>query len=247
MKIMTLNLMTDSLDLLEKVPFSTRSKAILKMIHQYDPDLIGVQELTENMFSYLQQLQKDYVFFGDSRHSMYNNEYTSILYKKDKFEQIDGSTSWLSPHPDKPGSRFLLSQFPRIVTQAHLKEKETGKILTFANTHLDANLPYMRTRQAKVLLSLLPEEHVILTGDFNTVSDSPALQILQKRLKDAVSDDMGSTLCGRFGSLSHRYHPIDHIFYTNDILVSETQKIKDTYDGVMPSDHYPVIMYACIL
>lgn len=249
--ILTLNMMTDTLIPHGGLKFSRRGPAIAEMIQQLHPDLIGVQELTRTMYPYMQDIFKEYGIFGDSRHSMTNDEYSSILYRKDKFELIGGSTLWLSQTPEKPGSKLLRSVCPRIVTFGYLKDKETDDFFTFANTHLDYGLASVRNQQAEILAKILMERQkgsfLFVTGDFNTTSESDALHIFQKvHLTDVVKNDLGSTLRGPLGSIRQHHHPIDHIYISRGLSVMNVKKIRSRYQGVFPTDHYPVIAYIAL-
>lgn len=246
--VMSLNLLSDHMPSFLYTPFDQRITAIDRMIQMYDPDIIGVQELTKTMFPCLKEIFKTYNVFGDARHSLVNNEYCSILYKKDKFELLGGKTLWLSNTPEIQSSKFKKSQFPRIVTYIYLKDKETDHIFTCFNTHLDANLSSVRALQAEVLSSIILEKEkgdfTILSGDMNSTSREDALSILHKTgMKDLVSDTLGSTLRGRIGSMRMHQLPIDHVFVTRNIMASNIKKITDSYEGIFPSDHYPVIAY----
>mgnify|MGYP000860853146 CR=1 FL=1 len=246
--IMTLNLMTDHLILNGNVSFVKRASAITAMIKELHPDLIGVQELTRTMFPYLQEVFADYGIFGDSRHSLINDEYSSILYRRDRFDLIGGDTKWLSHTPDIQGSKVLRSVYPRIVTFGYLRDNEDQDIFTFANTHWDFALPAARNEQAEILAKILIERQkgscTFVTGDFNTVIASDALHLFGKaHLKDTVSDELGSTLRGYFGSQSHQQHPIDHIYVSFDASILNVRKITMKYHHIYPSDHYPVIAY----
>lgn len=246
--VMSLNLLTDSAPKWIYPSFSHRSKAIHQMIHTYDPDIIGLQELTKNMFPHFKESFQTYGIFGDSRHSLIGDEYCSILYKKDQFELLGGKTLWLSSTPEIQSSKFKKSQFPRIVTYAYLKDKRNDHIFTVFNTHLDANLRSVRSLQAEVLSSIILEKEkgdfTILTGDFNSTSREDALSILAKTsMKDLVSDTIGSTLRGQIGSMRMHQLPIDHIFVTRNIMASNVKKITESDAGVHPTDHYPVIAY----
>ena len=84
-KIMSLNLLTSGARLPGNPPFSIRIHAIQSMLQEYDPDIIGVQELTAGMFPYMSNILERYEIFGDSRHSLVSNEYSSILFKKDRY------------------------------------------------------------------------------------------------------------------------------------------------------------------
>ena len=89
-KIMSLNLLTSGANIPGNPPFNIRIKAISSMLEEYAPDIIGVQELTDSMFPYLKDILNKYEIFGESRHSLLSDEYSSILFNKDKYELIEG-------------------------------------------------------------------------------------------------------------------------------------------------------------
>lgn len=244
-KIMSLNLLTSGANIPGNPPFNIRIKAISSMLEEYAPDIIGVQELTDSMFPYLKDILNKYSIFGESRHSLLSDEYSSILFNKDKYELLDGKTLWLSNTTTKKGSKYLLSQFPRIVTYVYLKDKVTNKTFTVFNTHLDANFPFIRTKQAIILSKIIHKyqqgDFTLLCGDFNCTRLSPALRLLNKRLKDLSYDEMGSTLRGNVGSFLYKHLPIDHIFISDNLSIDEINKITSSYNTVYPTDHYPVI------
>lgn len=245
-KVMSLNLLTSNANIPGNLPFNKRIDAIEKMIDEYAPDIIGVQELTDAMFPCLDNILNKYQIFGDSRHSLISDEYSSILYDKNKYELLDGQTLWLSNTINKKGSKYLLSQFPRIVTYVYLKDKETNKTFTVFNTHLDANFPFIRTKQvivlARIILKYKKGDFTILCGDFNCTRLSPALKILKKiKLKDLSKDEIGSTLRNNLGACIYSHLPIDHIFISKKLSVDTISKITTSYNEVYPSDHYPII------
>lgn len=244
-KIMSLNLLTSGANIPGNPPFNIRITAIKSMLEEYAPDIIGVQELTDSMFPYLKDILNKYAIFGESRHSLLSDEYSSILFNKDKYELIEGKTLWLSDTVTKKGSKYLLSQFPRIVTYVYLKDKLTNKTFTVFNTHLDANFPFIRTKQAIILSKIIHKyqqgDFTLLCGDFNCTRLSPALRLLSKRLKDLSYDEMGSTLRGNVGSLLYKHLPIDHIFISDNLSIDEVNKITSSYNTIYPTDHYPVI------
>ena len=246
-RIMTLNMLTDGLYNYGDSRFSLRIKAINEMIRVQSPDLIGVQELTTKMFRHLGTILQDYALIGEGRHSGFANEYSAILYKRSRFEVLQETTSWLSGSPSKKGSRFLLSQFPRIATYAHFRDLETGETFTFFNTHLDQNFTFIRNRQAQVLRTLILKNQsgifTAVTGDFNAVPDSEPLKIVcSAGLKDTSTDRLGSTLRGKIGSTIQKYRPIDHILLSNHISEYRLAKLDQRYCGYYPSDHYPLII-----
>lgn len=245
-RLMTLNILTDGLYNYGDSRFERRCKAIKEMIRTTDPDLIGVQELTGRMFPYFKDLLEIYGFCGQGRGSRISDEYSAILYKKEKYLLLETKTYWLSDTPLKKGSKYLLSQFPRIVTMADLRNRQTGEEIRFYNTHLDQNFSFIREKQAKVLASLIRDKGndavTFISGDFNDVPGSPVIEALLKAgFNDLVSADLGSTLKGKIGSAVHRQMPIDHIFVSCDPQKCTVTKLDQKYAGYYPSDHYPLI------
>lgn len=245
-KIMSLNLLTSGARLPGNPPFSIRIHAIQSMLQEYDPDIIGVQELTSGMFQYMSNILERYEIFGDSRHSLVSNEYSSILFKKDRYTFLDGKTLWLSREEEKKGSKYPLSQFPRIVTYVYLKDNKTNQTLTVFNTHLDANFPFVRTQQSKVLSKIILKyqkgDYTLLCGDFNCTRLSAAFLLLNRtHLRDLIDDSFGSTFRGDVGSMRYHHLPIDHILVSDNLSVQTVVKITYPYDSVYPTDHFPVI------
>jgi len=246
LRIMTLNILTDGLYNYGDSRFTLRAEALKEMIHAENPDLIGVQELTEKMKPRLSSVFETYEITGDSRGSLLTDEYSSILFKKDRFELLDSGTFWLSDQPHKRGSKHLFSQFPRIVTFVHLKDNESGTDFSMYNTHLDHNFPPVRTKQAGILYSIILDTHegqfTAVTGDFNAVPGSLALQeACGSELYDLCDDSLGSTLKGKIGSAIQHNKPIDHILLSRHIKAKSLKKLDGKYAGIYPSDHYPLI------
>lgn len=241
-KVMTLNMLTDHLYQYGKMNFSLRINAINRLIDEYKPDIIGVQELTSRMMCRMNHILEDYGMFGDSRHSLLADEYNSILYRKDCFELIGGNTYWLSEHPEETGSRVAMSQFPRIAVCAHLRNIKTNQSIAFWNTHFDVNLESVRIRQASILSELIYRKSlcasIILTGDFNSVSPDVICMLEHHGMNNLDPDDLGSTLRGQIGSLKVHNRPIDAIYTTGTGI--SLDKITKKYNDICPSDHYPL-------
>ena len=246
LKVMTLNLHNS----MRFSSFEKRSRSISAMTAFHDPDLIGVQELTDNMISKLPEMAETYRFYGKRRgNGELANERCCILYRDDRFCFISGKTLWLSDTPEVPGSRYPGSMFPRIVTLAELEDKVSGKHFTFANTHLDHLISFVRTQQAEALIRILKEnmngEFLILTGDFNCSFPADAIRSLTEdpelSLKDTAPDDGRSTIRNFIQAGASHYRPIDHILVSRELAVMKSEIISGMYMGVFPSDHCPIM------
>ncbi|MDO4414279.1 MAG: endonuclease/exonuclease/phosphatase family protein [Erysipelotrichaceae bacterium] len=244
-RFMSLNILTDGLYNYGDSRFHLRAEAINEMIRATKPDVIGVQELTDAMKPYLFDILKKYQLCGESRGSLFNDEYSAVLFRNDRFRLLDSDTYWLSKTPGRK-SKHLLSQFPRITTYVHLYDEENQKDFTFFNTHLDHNLKPVRNAQAEILSSLIKEhaegEFIAVTGDFNApISALPPVLLEENHLKDTVDPAIGSTLRGKIGSLIQKNLPIDHILISEHMNLNSLEKLDSKYAGYYPSDHFPLL------
>ena len=246
LNVMTLNIQNS----LRSSAFDARVRSIDAMTAFHDPDLIGVQELTDDMIHKLPGMTDTYAFYGKRRESFRPaDERCCVLYRKTRFRFISGKTLWLSDTPDVPGSKFAGSMFPRIVTLAELEDMKNGTRFLFANTHLDHLIPFVRTKQAEVLRRILNEHKAgaftIVTGDFNCSFPEDSLHKLTEdpalSLQDTVPDDGRSTIRNFIQAGASHYRPIDHILVTKTVPVVRSEIISGMYMGVFPSDHCPIM------
>lgn len=237
--ILTMNILSDHVYPFGIMSFSNRLPAILKMIQEYDPDILCFQEFTERMSEVSSYLEKSYEQVGSYRRSLSSDEAIMIFAKKSLFQITSVKTIWLSNTPNQPGSKFLLSQFPRIAVIATLKTKE-NQTLSVVSTHLDSNFEFIRFKQMKVLLHHIPSGPTILCGDFNTTINSKVFQLFSKEWNSQTIPE--STLRGKFGSMRYHQQAIDHIL-AKDLELINTTNIKKDYEGRPASDHYPLLSF----
>lgn len=250
--IATFNLKNDMPLTRKFLRWTTRQSALLECIKEMDADVLGVQEATDEMIDELDHVINSYNRVGTPRNKDYkrSSERTDIFYKKDKFICTVHETFWLSSTPNKPGSKTLLSPFPRICTYARLQDVETGVVLHVFNTHLCHLLPYTRTKTMKILLNQIGRynvfENIILLGDLNTNSDSSTVQhILNNKttpLKSVYKNEHKiNTMHFGKGKIKQNSLPIDYIFVSDDFIINNTKIMIESYDGKYPSDHFPVV------
>ena len=179
-------------------------------------------------------------------------EYSSIYYLKDKYDLIDSGTFWLSETPEKRWTKSFDSACYRIASWALLEDKETGSRYTHINTHLDHVLQTTREAQMKVLIECVNKvangSPIVMTGDFNAYEDSQVYAVAQESFNDtkkvADSSDDGRTFTS-YGNKSEESHKgpgaIDFIFASKELKVDTYKIIRDTVQGIYPSDHYPIV------
>lgn len=234
--VMTFNLLSDFTYPWSSKKISDRLPVILACLNEHQPDILCVQEYTKSMRKAFRSLEKDYQVVGQYRASFFNNEANLIFIRKNRFQILRYQTFWLSKKPTQKGSKLFLSQFPRIVTLATVQDPY-GKKLTIANTHLDANFESIRFRQFQILLSLLPEDSVILCGDMNTTLSKKTLSTLDSSW--TCPPPLGTTVNRKIGSIGHQQEAIDQIFI-HHLKLLNIRKIKKDYAEQEPSDHYPL-------
>ena len=233
---------------------TNRSKVAVEVIKQYAPDSFGVQECTprwKRIFAF--NLDGKYACVGAAR-DYYGpfTEYSSIYYLKDKYNLIDSGTFWLSETPEKRWTKSFDSTCYRIASWALLENKETGERYTHINTHLDHVLDTTRESQMKVLIECVNNvsngSPIIMTGDFNAYEDSLVYAVACESFNDtkkvAATSDEGRTFT-KYGTKPEDHTDgigaIDFIFAAKDLEVDTYKIIRDTAQGIYPSDHYPIV------
>jgi endonuclease/exonuclease/phosphatase family metal-dependent hydrolase len=220
-------------------------------------DIAGFQEVLVGQFEDLKARLPEMDAYGIGRDDGKSaGEFSPIFYRKERFELVDRSTLWLSPTPDKPGSKGWDAAQPRIASWVQLKDRQTGTYLFVINTHMDHRGKQARSESASLLLKRVQEQFighpVILIGDFNTTPDSPPYDTLlgkgtpdHRILFDAYEQSAqkpegpNSTWNGFKGIVPD--HRIDFVFTTKSIKVTRFRTLEDQRDGRFPSDHLPVV------
>ena len=113
-----------------------RAPRLNKIISQYEPDLIGLQEYRPGWEEHIDKYFGDkYEIFAKYRAES-EKEASPMLWRKDKFECIKTGYFWLSDTPDFE-SKGWDERFDcfRMCVYALLKEKQSGKMIVFMNTH----------------------------------------------------------------------------------------------------------------
>ena len=227
-----------------------RSQIVSAIINQYAPDSVGVQEATGEWMGILSEKLVDYTYVGEHRDEDENSEYSAIFYRKDKFNLLDSGTIWLCDTPEEKYTKYEESACTRIATWAVLENKETGKVYTHINTHLDHISDTSRTLQTDALKKKIAElekqgNPVFCTGDFNAEPTSEVYTKMLEVKKDAKTvaknSDSGITFHD-YGKVEEgSCGPIDYIFVPESVKVETFKIIRNTAKNMYPSDHYPIV------
>lgn len=231
LKIISFNIQTHS----NGEIFSIREEMMTEFISEWQPDSIGMQEVTATWRKALENTCFGEQYSGVGNSVLKTGEMNAIFYRNDKFTLVDSGTFWLSDTPKVVGSKVEGSSEPRTCTWARLKNKKTGKEFVHMNTHLDISSGAVRVAQAQVVMAFIRElgdVPLILTGDFNQSrmkSESefyPVYEVVSESLADARLTAADTVSPDEWASMV-RYHreeeyynparqPIDYVFYTPD-------------------------------
>lgn len=227
-----------------------------KIIRKYNFDIFGTQELVYSQITDLLALNDNYNYVGVGRNEgTTTGEYCAIFYKKNRFDVLDEGTFWLSLTPEVP-SKGWDAALNRIVTWAKIKEKDSGKIFYFFNTHFDHQGVIARKESAKLLLekmkSIAKDIPAICTGDFNSTPDSEQIKILSE--SNYIWDSRFASESPIFGTegtfhgynlTQSAFNRIDYIFISKTVKVESYGVINDDKDlNAFSSDHFPVFIKA---
>ncbi len=223
-----------------------RAKYVLRNVENLQPDVLCLQEVHPPQFAYFKKHLVGYnAVIGYREERGVHSEACPIFYNATRFTLLDSGTFWLSDTPNVI-SKFEDSWHYRIASFARLQDKD-GKVLTVYNVHPDYRIEDVRVRQLAVLADKVAhtEGNVAVTGDFNAKKGERCLEPFESMLRecrDFRGDDFGVTFNG-FDDEEAK--AIDFIYLPKDCTLVETGIDKTLFDGIYPSDHYPI--YARII
>jgi len=226
--------------------WSLRQDALVKMIRKHQADVIGTQETSDTIFAFLQARFPEYVLVGDGRNEDRTGERCTIMIRKERYTVLKTETVWLNGDFHKTGDLDPREGFARICTMALIQDKKTLQKIRLFNCHLAYQSPFVIRRNGSQLLKYIlsfkkTKIPFLLTGDFNSNLDKPLHQPLLRRYKE-VYLSLDQTRPNTF----HAYgdpqglDAIDFI-YTDTLSFTSVTTDTATFDGLYPSDHYPVI------
>ena len=172
--------------------WAKRRELVVSTIEGFDPDVLGLQEAEQSQIDALAQALPDMCSIGVGREANGGGEYSAIFYRRSRFDLMAADTFWLSATPEAPGSRTWGNALPRIVTWARLLDRTDRRRFSVFNTHWDHQSEPARVASAALLAERVAArvaagDPVLVTGDFNSAEDSPAILSLTRH-GDLVSD-----------------------------------------------------------
>src|SRR5690606_28913782 len=123
LRVMTFNIRCDTPKDGEH-QWTHRKEAVVRLIGERRPDVLGVQEARPHQFAYLRKQLQEYESEGDGRDGNGEGEHTPIFWRRERLRVKESGTFWLSETPDVPGSRSWETACTRIATWAVLTAPE---------------------------------------------------------------------------------------------------------------------------
>ena len=224
-----------------------RGGAVMEMISDQKPDIIGMQEVLRDQMDVLKEYL-DYKCIGVGREDgKKGGEHMCIFYNPKTVKIVKWGTYWLSETPDKPSKGWDAACY-RTATWALVKHKESGKMFYMVNTHLDHVGKEARKKGLELIIERIgtmnKEDYpLILSGDFNVTSDDETLAPLKGKLRNvrdwAFKTDDGAT----YNAWGHKEKEamIDHIFASGFSSCPVFEVVRKPFlERKFISDHYPV-------
>lgn len=220
---------------------------IAKLLQQYKPDIICMQELTRD---YAKQRTADttkyiaeklgYNYFAESMRP--NDEWIQCNGVFSRFPIVDTYSSWIN----EPIGTGGIDDEHRAYVEATLNLGDTE--LTVGTTHMSYTHKFISTPRKEgeadklvAALSRKKRQHMIFTGDLNATPGSPTFQKVSSILNNAGPDDSQNTWTTKpfsyegFEETELNWR-LDYIFASAEVKVISSEVIQTEY-----SDHLPVM------
>lgn len=232
--------------------WTNRKDGVGAFINEIMPTVIGTQEVYGFMKNDVLSICKDYKDIGIPRTP--KGEGVPILYNSNVLEVINSGNFWLSETPLVLNSKSWDSYSVRMCTWAEFSfiEDRTKKFRLF-NTHLDHISEKARINGFEVILEKYKRLNEIekmssfIVGDFNAKPSSNTIKLIDKAIETGQHElkhvyqngfDYGTTFHGFTGRTNGE--PIDYIYHSLDVNVSNLKTYRNKQNDVYLSDHYPV-------
>lgn len=225
-----------------------RAPRVLDVIKDYDPDVMGFQEVVPKWMENLKSLDEyfDHLLVYRAPKSL---EGTPIYWRKDRFDLVDSKSFWLSETPERSSMGWPDGMgCPRICCYVALKHKETGKVFHYFNTHFDGGNQCARESAQLIVrrAEALGDVPVFCTADFNFPPNSAGWHSMHTYFDDVrnvIAPDNNQATLNCYEPQGDRLPwLIDFGFFRGKgVKPTEYEVITRLYDGKFPSDHYGMI------
>lgn len=229
-----------------------RRQHVASVIQREQPDVLAIQEGLAFQLDELAGALGGYIKYGQHRDGGVKGEFSGIYIREGSVKLVDWGELWLSPTPDQVGSKGWDAALPRMAVWVDVQLRdgtnrppENGyNVVRIYGTHFDHRGEGARLQSAKLLV-----EHAtggppaVFMGDFNAIETSaPMSALVAASYQSAVATWDPQNTLGTFNGFKQADggRRIDHVMYAPDFLIHDARILDDRFDGIWPSDHFPV-------
>lgn len=247
LRIMSANVRCLTPNDLGKKSWFYRADLILQNIQNELPTVIGFQEVTKWQYQYLCDTLPEFDSVITYRDDTLFAEGCPVFYNTALYNLRDKGSFWLSDTPEVM-SKDWDSACYRICSYVILEEKATKKQFVVFNTHLDHVSDLARINGIGVVLDKIAQFGSlpsVIIGDLNADEDSETYRSATESFFDAkyqLENPQKSATYQNWGAALD--NPcIDYALISKTgFTVTDYKVVQTTYDGVYPSDHFPVVV-----
>ena len=170
-----------------------RKGDLVALMRRIDYDVVGLQESFTEQSAYITNSLPDYALIGSIEGAEESVGVTSpICYRKARLKPMKSGAFWLSKTPDAPGGDVWDAWSGRkVCVWAILKDRVSGKMFCFMNTHTDHKGKVARLEGTKLIMRRMADivpagTPVVFTGDHNCRETEAPSQAVMKVLKNAL-------------------------------------------------------------
>jgi len=245
-------------DVAKGVGWPQRKAVCIEVIKKQKPDVICLQEVLKVQAEDLKKAFPKFQLLGfdgpemdahkEGYHGIAKNP---IMFNTERYELINAGGYWLSETPLVAGSKSWDTARARHANWVRLKDKSSKKEFRVVNLHLDHVSGKAKVEGTKMVVEESSQYQKdfpqILAGDFNARRDSRVFDSVKEHgwfdSYTAVNGDAppGFTTHAFEGEKYAKGLPdgkIDFIFCKGPVKSHASAIIRDSKNGLYPSDHY---------
>lgn len=241
-----------------------RAPLNVAVIGRYRPDIIGLQEASKtNLDTFGEQLTDYTLVEGNCYGDTPPQEYSSILFRSERYELLERGEFWFSETPDVESTGWGV-EYPMGATWIKLKCAYTNGQILCLNTHFEDGDEGEESRvgATKLIINRLeqiaPDLPAVLMGDFNCNPWSAPYRIfLENGFVDTYRAAGNADAVA--SSTMHLYRGDDYfsldfggsLFWRVDWILARggdgpvqtiaSTIVRDADPPTYPSDHFPII------
>lgn len=238
----------------KKLDWDRRKEAVVKALREIDADIIGFQEmetfaggsfnLENKQLDWILQHLPEYAAGAYGNAEIYPNT-QPVLYRKTRFEQKEQGFFFFSDTPEVIYSRTYNGSWPAFCSWSALVDRKNGSVVRVYNIHFEYKSMSNRSKSAALVSERVTPivdngNAVVLLGDVNAFSFFPTTRTLES-IPLSLAPPAGPTY--HFNRGLNVLPAIDHLFYSRHFeQIGPTRLLRANYDGIWPTDHYPVVV-----